>query len=450
MSLVNKIKNSIEGQGLTCLYDSTGDINRLLDYQDYPLAFFTLINTGGLITINNVYREIANVAVFFVNTSTFDFDSIENEAIIENCKVLALTWLDSLKWGGVLKAEVLDTNRVYNYADSILTGYVLNLRITELEGEGCLNPLIPDDRKKTVSIVVEEGGSVEGAGTYIKGSTVNLTATSDLQHRFDGWYKTVEEVDVLVSSNSNYSFVIEDDVNLKAKFRAKRLVVNCESGTYINLINSDNNSYQWYLDEGENIYTGTEPGFAINEITGLTKQTYVDTSLVSIDASDLTSWTEITNQAFNSCRVLTTVILPNTITSIGAFAFQSCDRLTSINLPEGLTTIGPNAFSTCSNLSHIDFPSTLTELGSTSFISCGLTSVVVPASLTTIAGGVFQNNTSMTSITFLSTTPPTMTGSNAFVNTNDCPIYVPADSVNAYKTANRWFSYADRIQAITE
>lgn len=450
MSLINKIKQSIEDQGIVCLYDSLGDINRKLDYQDYPLAFFTLINRGGLIPVNGVYREVANIVVFFVNTSVFDFDSIENEAIIEQCKILALKWFDSLKWGGVLRGTILDTSRVYNYDDSILTGFCLNVRIEELEGESCLNPLIPDSRKKTVSIVVEEGGSVEGAGTYIKGSTVNLTATPDLQHKFDGWYKTVEEVDVLVSSNPNYSFVIEDNVNLKAKFEAKRLVVICESGTYINLINSDNNSYQWYLDEGENIYTGTEPGFAINEITGLTKQTYADTSLVSIDASDLTSWTEITNQAFDTCRMLTTVILPNTITNIGAYAFPSCDRLTSINLPEGLTTIGPNAFSVCSNLSHIDFPSTLTELGSNSFISCGLTSVVVPASLTTIAGGVFQNNISMTSITFLPTTPPTMTGSNAFVNTNNCPIYVPADSVDDYKAANRWFSYADRIQAITD
>lgn len=449
MSLITKIKNSIEeNTKLTCLYDDIGNINRRLDYQDYPLCFFTLINRGGLISLNGIYREIANVVIFFVNTSTFDFESLENEQIIESCKSIALKWLDSLPRNGVLRATVLDTSRVYNYSDSILTGYCLNLRIEELEGEGCLNPLIPDSRKCEVILTSEEGGTVEGSGTYIINSPCTISATPDSSHRFSGWYIGED----LISTEPTYTFTITESgtLNINGVFRAKRLVVNCESGTYINLINSDNNSYQWYLNEGENIYTGTEPGFAINEITGLTKQTYADTSLVSIDASDLTSWTEITNSAFNSSRVLTTVILPNTITSIGAYAFQSCDRLTSINLPEGLTTIGPNAFSVCSNLSHIDFPSTLTELGSTSFISCGLTSVVVPASLTTIAGGVFQNNTSMTSITFLSTTPPTMTGSNAFVNTNDCPIYVPADSVNAYKTANRWFSYADRIQAITE
>lgn len=449
MSLINKIKGSIEDTGLTCLYDSAGDINRLLDYQSYPLAFFTLINRGGLISFNGVYREIANVVVFFVNTSTFDFDSLENEEIIKTCKTLALTWLDTLPRNGVLKATVLDTNRVYNYADSILTGYCLNLRIEELEGEGCLNPLIPVDRKCEVIVSTEEGGTVEGSGTYIINSPCTISATPDSSHRFSGWYIGED----LISTESTYTFTITESgtLNINGKFEAKRLVVNCESGTYINLINSDNNSYQWYLDEGENIYTGTEPEFAINEITGLTKQTYADTSLVSIDASDLTSWTEITNQAFDTSRVLTTVILPNSITSIGAYAFNGCDRLTSINLPEGLLNINNNAFALCSSLESINFPSTLTSIGFSAFTSnSSLVNVIVPASLTSIGGAAFQNCTDLESITFLSTTPPTMTGANAFVNTNDCPIYVPADSVNAYKTANRWFSYADRIQAITE
>jgi len=39
-------------------------------------------------------------------------------------------------------------------------------------------------------------------------------------------------------------------------------------------------------------------------------------------------------------------------------------------------------------------------------------------------------------------------GNNAFYATNNCPIYVPAASVNAYKTATNWKSYASRIQAI--
>ena len=52
-----------------------------------------------------------------------------------------------------------------------------------------------------------------------------------------------------------------------------------------------------------------------------------------------------------------------------------------------------------------------------------------------------------TSITFLSTTPPTA-GINVFENMGNIPIYVPAESVETYKAATNWVTYADRIQAI--
>lgn len=448
MSLINKIKGSIEDTGLTCLYDSAGDINRLLDYQNYPLAFFTLINRGGLISLNGVYREIANVVVFFVNTSTFDFDSLENEEIIKTCKTLALKWLDTLPRNGVLKATVLDTNRVYNYADSILTGYCLNLRIEELEGEGCLNPLIPDSRKCEVILTSEEGGTVEGSGTYIINSPCTISATPDSSHRFSGWYVGED----LISTEPTYTFTITESgtLNINGKFEAKRLRITCNSNSSVILTNSNNETYTWNLVEGENIYTGNVEGFELNNITGLKRGVNVDTSITTVDASDLTSWITVENQAFQQQTALTSFILPNSLTTIGNAMFQSCTSLKSITLPNSITIIGSGGFQLCSGLESINFPDTLTSIGNAAFMYTSLVNVVVPASLTSISGQVFQNCTDLESITFLSTTPPTMTGANAFVNTNNCPIYVPADSVNAYKTANRWFSYASRIQAITE
>ena len=60
---------------------------------------------------------------------------------------------------------------------------------------------------------------------------------------------------------------------------------------------------------------------------------------------------------------------------------------------------------------------------------------------------VFYNCTSLTSVTIEATTPPTL-GNNVFYNTNECPIYVPSESVEIYKAANGWSNYASRIQAI--
>ena len=238
-------------------------------------------------------------------------------------------------------------------------------------------------------------------------------------------------------------------MNINGVFEAKRLRITCNSNSSVILTNSNNETYTWNLVEGENIYTGNVEGFELNNITGLKKGNNIDTSITTVDASDLTSLTTMENQAFQQQIALTSFILPNSLITMGS-GFFSCTSLKSITLSNSLTTIGSGGFQLCSGLESIIFPDTLTSIGFEAFMYTSLVNVVVPASLTSISGGVFQNCTDLESITFLSTTPPTMTGANAFVNTNDCPIYVPADSVNAYKTANRWFSYADRIQAITE
>lgn len=405
MSLINKIKGSIEDTGLTCLYDSAGDINRLLDYQSYPLAFFTLINRGGLISLNGVYREIANVVVFFVNTSTFDFDSLENEEIIKTCKTLALKWLDTLPRNGVLKATVLDTNRVYNYADSILTGYCLNLRIEELEGEGCLNPLIPVDRKCEVIVSTDEGGSVNGSGTYLIGTSCTINAIPDSEHRFSGWYVGED----LISSESTYTFTITEHgtLNIKGVFGAKRLVITTTAASTIYFVNSNGSEYTFNTFDNEGgtyVYEGDIPGFAINEIVDI-KNPNSTYGTISIDASDLTSWTKIPNYNFRNSSKLVSLLLPPTITKVENYAFWDCTGLTTLVFSDSLTSIGEGAFTGC---------------------------------------------TSLESITFLSTTPPTL-GYKPFETygiITTYPLYVPDNSVNAYKTA--WSSYADRIQAITE
>ena len=403
MSLINKIKNSIEeNTKLTCLYDDLGNINRRLDYQSYPLCFFTLINRGGLISVNGVYRELANVVIFFVNTSTFDFESLENEQIIESCKSIALKWLDSLPRNGVLKATVLDTSRVYNYSDSILTGYCLNLRIEELEGEGCLNPLIPDSRKCEVIVSTEEGGTVEGSGTYIINSPCTISATPDSEHRFSGWYIGED----LISTEPTYTFTITESgtLNINGVFEAKSLVINSNDPTSMTLVNSNGDEYILLIERGENKYYGDVEGFELTNITKLKKRTGYYNSVLTIDASVLTSWTTIDSYEFNNLEWLTELILPDTFTTLGDYALGGCTRLR-----------------------HITFP----------------------ASLSSIGYKVFSGDTDMESITFLSTIPPTFLGAGVDpLGDTSCPIYVPADLVNDYKTA--WTIYASRIQAITE
>lgn len=83
----------------------------------------------------------------------------------------------------------------------------------------------------------------------------------------------------------------------------------------------------------------------------------------SITYNDVTyRVSSIGDQAFYSCRNLTSVQLPSSITSIGDEAFYSCEKLTSINLPEGLETIGVDAFCNCEKLESIYIPKTVSVI----------------------------------------------------------------------------------------
>lgn len=146
-TIVNKIKKSVQsGTGLTCLYGSLDSINEQIGgLSNFPVAFFVLLNTGSLNERTANYRERVDVAMFFVKPTEFDFESIENEELIADCKRYAFQWLNSLFLGGDLKyITTLNTSRVYNQMDDILTGYALRVRLEELVGECAPDPYEPE------------------------------------------------------------------------------------------------------------------------------------------------------------------------------------------------------------------------------------------------------------------------------------------------------------------
>ena len=127
-----------------------------------------------------------------------------------------------------------------------------------------------------------------------------------------------------------------------------------------------------------------------------------------------------------TCKV-ETIILPKTINRIGAMTFFGCTSLSSIEIPNNVTSIGQNAFYGCT----------------------GLTSVTIGNSVTSIGDDAFRDCTGLTSVKVEVTTPPTL-GLSVFNNTNDCPIYVPSQSVDAYKAATNWSEYEDRIVGLLD
>lgn len=153
-----------------------------------------------------------------------------------------------------------------------------------------------------------------------------------------------------------------------------------------------------------------------------------------------------TNELVAGCK---NTVIPNSVVSIGEQSFQNCFKLTSITIPNSVTNIGFSSFNGCSGLTgNLDIPNSVTTIGEFAFADCRkLTSVTIGNGVTKIGTDAFYYCTGLTSVTVNATTPPTL-GEAAFQSTNNCPIYVPANSVDAYKAASGWSTYASRIQAI--
>ena len=97
--------------------------------------------------------------------------------------------------------------------------------------------------------------------------------------------------------------------------------------------------------------------------------------------------TQIADETFFRCDNLKNITLPQGITIIGKNAFVGC-AFPSINLPEGLTEIQESAFA-ASNLNQISFPSTLKKIGNRSFSECAFTEVIIPDNIESLGEGAF-------------------------------------------------------------
>ena len=147
---------------------------------------------------------------------------------------------------------------------------------------------------------------------------------------------------------------------------------------------------------------------------------------------------------------VSTVNILGSVTSIEGSAFQSCSSLTSIEIPSKVKSIGPSAFYGCSSLTTVTFGenSQLKTIDGFAFFGCSsLTSIEIPSELKSIETNAFYYCSSLTTITVNATTPPTLRSDAIPGNVT---IYVPAESVDVYKEASVWSSYASKIFAISE
>ena len=154
----------------------------------------------------------------------------------------------------------------------------------------------------------------------------------------------------------------------------------------------------------------------------------------------------IGGEAFDGCSGFTgPLTIPNSVKSIGGEAFDGCSGFTgSLTIPNSVQTIGFKVFSGCSGFTgSLTIPNSVTSIGEWAFYKCsGFTgSLTIPSSVTSIGDWAFDN-CKFNEIKVYGHTPAKVeTTSFSIQDQNYTPLYVPAQSVNQYKTAEGWRSF---------
>ena len=163
--------------------------------------------------------------------------------------------------------------------------------------------------------------------------------------------------------------------------------------------------------------------------------------VVSIDYYYTTGMWSYDDGAFSGCMSLTEITLPENLTSIGNYAFDKCRNLKKIVLPAGVVSIGKGAFQYCTSLTEITLPA-------------GLTSIDDAPSYWNDYTGAFWYCAALETVTCKAETPPSLITDIVayrhpfeFTSAN-MEIFVPAESLDAYKNAEGWSYYAGKIKPI--
>jgi hypothetical protein len=139
-----------------------------------------------------------------------------------------------------------------------------------------------------------------------------------------------------------------------------------------------------------------------NSILSIGEEAFDSRKMVSIDvASDNPNYASINGVLFD--KNISTLVrypsgkkgaysIPNTVSVIGEYAFENCKDLTSIIIPNSVTSIGVRAFHRCHGLTSITIPQSVTSIENQAFYYCdGLTSVTLPDNVTNIASFAFRS-----------------------------------------------------------
>lgn len=140
----------------------------------------------------------------------------------------------------------------------------------------------------------------------------------------------------------------------------------------------------------------------------------------------------------NGCQ---STIIPDDVVKV--YGFVGCTSLRSIIIPDSVLELGNSAFLDCTNLTSIQLSNQLTTIEAGALKNTALSSISIPSTVTKIETEAISGCSSLRDIVCLSSTPPALGSGNVLTTVQK--IHVPADAVLAYRAAENWSAYGDKI-----
>ena len=268
----------------------------------------------------------------------------------------------------------------------------------------------------TLYLYTGENGIVTGAGTYNHGDTATITAIPNDGYYFTQWSDG--------NTDNPRTIIVTEDVFLSANF-----IIGGQCGDSLYWTYEQSTKQLTLLGTGD-MYDYTVWTLPWQKYTHMIRSISLPEGMTTIGTS-----------AFADCKYVHSIVIPSSVERIYDSAFENCRMLSEIQFGEDgvLTELGSWAFYNCHELKELAIPEGVTSIGYATFYGCTyLNELTLPATMEYIADNGFAYCAKLQKMTVNAITPPQVDARTFEDVDRSIPVYVPAESVDAYKAAPVW------------